>query len=250
MRRSIPLLSLVLALSLASPLPAGSLDDLRGALQKLPGGDPVRATMEHSFWRQTMDDKKPTVTQGRVTAQVEDGPQGLKVAWARPTLQQAIKELAAQEREPESTTPTRTALRNVDPLEAAESLNHAEALLRDLAQAQVLEERAEAWQGRPAKLLVLKLTPNIPAGQRKYLKELKVDAKVWVGQDGLPLAFSSQVAFKGSRMFISFEGGNSQELQFARVGNRLVVTRTTSEDRSAGFGASSQTKKTTTMTVL
>jgi hypothetical protein len=235
---------------LASPLPAGSLDDLRGALQKLPGGDPVRATMEHSFWRQTMDDKKPTVTQGRVTAQVEDGPQGLKVAWARPTLQQAIKELAAQEREPESTTPTRTALRNVDPLEAAESLNHAEALLRDLAQAQVLEERAEAWQGRPAKLLVLKLTPNIPAGQRKYLKELKVDAKVWVGQDGLPLAFSSQVAFKGSRMFISFEGGNSQELQFARVGNRLVVTRTTSEDRSAGFGASSQTKKTTTMTVL
>jgi hypothetical protein len=196
-----------------------------------------------------MDDKKPTVSQGKISAQLEDGPQGLKVTWAKPTLQQAGRELAAQEREPERGTPTRTALRNVDPLEAAEALNHAEALLRDLAQAQVTEERAEPWQGHPAKLLVLKLTPRIPENQKKYLKELKVEARVWVGPDGLPLAFSSSVAYKGSRMFISFEGGNSQELHFARVGNRLVVTRATSEDRNAGFGASQQTKKTTTLTV-
>ena len=237
------------ALCLALPLAAGSLDDLRAALQKLPGGEPVKATLEHSFWRQTMDDKKPTVSQGKVAAQVEDGPQGLRVTWARPTLQQAVKELAAQEREPEKTTPTRTALRNVDPLEASEALTHAEALLRDLSQAQIKEERADVWQGQPAKLLVLKLTPKIPESQRKYLKELIVEAKVWIGTDGLPLAFSSSVAYKGSRMFISFEGGNNQELQFARVGTRLVVTRSTSEDRNAGFGASSQTKKTTTLTV-
>lgn len=231
------------------PLAAGSLEDLRTALQKLSGGEPVRATLEHSFWRQTTDDKKPTVSQGKVVAQIEDGPQGLRVTWARPTLQQAVKEMAAQEREPERGTPTRTALRNVDPLETSEALNHAEALLRDLSQAQVREERAEPWQGQPAKLLVLKVTPKIPEAQRKYLKELNVEAKVWIGPDGLPLAFASQVAYKGSRMFISFEGGNSQDLQFARVGNRLVVTRSVSEDRNAGFGASSQTKKTTTLSV-
>jgi len=113
-----------------------------------------------------------------------------------------------------------------------------------------MEEKAEPWQGHPAKLLVLKLTPRIPENQKKYLKELKVEAKVWIGPDGLPLAFSSSVAYKGSRMFISFEGGNTQELQFTRIGNRLVATRTSSEDRSSGFGSSSQTKKTTTLTVL
>ncbi len=242
--------ALIVLLSLALPLPAHGLDDLRAALQKVQGSEPVKAALEHSFWRQTMDDKKPTVSQGKVTAQLEDGPQGFRVTWGRPILQQAFKEMAAQEREPEKTTPTRTALRNMDPLETAESLNHAEALLRDLAQAQVQEERAEAWQGRPAKLLVLKLTPKIPESQKKYLKELKADAKVWVGADGLPLAFSSSVAYKGSRMFISFEGGNTQERQFTRVGNRLVVTRATSEEHNAGFGASSQTKKTTTLTVL
>jgi len=240
----------ILLLSLALPLAANGLDDLRSSLQKLQGGDPVKATLEHSFWRQVMDDKKPTVSQGKVTAQLEDGPQGLKVAWGRGTLQQAAKELAAQEREPDRPAPTRTALRNVDPLEVGESLSHAEALLRDLAQAQVQEEKADTWQGRPARLLVLKLTPKIPESQRKYLKELKVDAKVWIGADGVPLAFSSSVAYKGSRMFISFEGGNTQELQFTRIGNRLVATRTSSEDRSSGFGSSSQTKKTTTLTVL
>lgn len=234
---------------LALSLSANGLDDLRAALQKLPGFEPVKATLEHSFWRQITDDKKPTVSQGKISAQLEDGPQGLKVTWAKATLQQAGKEIAAQEREPERSTPTRTALRNVDPLETAEALNHAEALLRDLAQAQVTEEKAEAWQGHPARLLVLKLTPKIPEQQKKYLKELKVEGKVWIGPDGLPLAFSSSVAFKGSRMFISFEGGNTQELQFTRVGNRLIVTRATSEDRNAGFGASQQTKKTTTLTV-
>jgi hypothetical protein len=239
----------ILVLSLALPLSANGLDELRAALQKLPGSEPVKATLEHSFWRQVMDDKKPTVSQGKISAQVEGGPQGLKVTWAKATLQQAGKELEAQEREPERGTPTRTALRNVDPLEVSEALNHAEALLRDLAQAQVTEEKLETWQGHPAKLLVLKLTPRIPEQQKKYLKELKVEGRVWIGPDGLPLAFSSSVAYKGSRMFISFEGGNTQEMQFTKVGNRLIVTRVISEDRSAGFGASQQTKKTTTLTV-
>lgn len=240
----------VLLLALALPAFANGLDDLRGALQHLQGGGPLKATLDHSFWRQVTDDKKPVVSQGSISAQLEDGPQGLKVTWGRSTLQQAGRELAAQEREPDRGTPTRTAIRNVDPLEVTEALNHTEALLRDLAQAQVLEEKDDTWQGRPARLLVLKLAAKLPESQKKYMKELKVEAKVWLGADGVPLAFSSAVAYKGSRMFISFEGGTTQELQFARVGNRLVVTRATSEDRSSGFGATSQTKKTTTVTLL
>jgi hypothetical protein len=240
----------IFLLSLALPISASGLDDLRSSLQRLQGSEPVKATLDHSFWRQTMDDKKPLISQGKITAQLEDGPQGLRVAWGRATLQQAAKELAAQEREPDRPAPTRTALRNVDPLEVGESLSHAEALLRDLAQAQVQEEKSDVWQGKPAKLLVLRLTPKIPESQRKYLKELKVDAKVWVGADGVPLAFSSTVTYKGIRMFISFEGGNTQELQFVHVGNRLVAARATSEDRSSGFGSSSQTRKTTTLTLL
>jgi len=240
----------ILLLSMALPLMANGLDDLRVALNKLQGTEPVKASLDHSFWRQITDDKKPVISQGRVSAQIEENGQGLRILWAHPTLQQAAKELDIQEREPDRSTPTRTALKNMDALEVGESLNHAEALLRDLSQAQVQEEKAETWQGRAVKVLLLKLAPKIPESQRKYMKELKVDAKVWVGPDGFPLAFSSNVAYKGSRMLISFEGGMSQELQFTRVGNRLVVTRAIGEDHNAGFGASSQTKKTTTLTLM
>ncbi len=242
----LPILLLFMVLSMR----ANGLDDLREALHKLQGTEPVKALLEHSFWRQVTDDKTPVISQGRISAHIEDGPQGMRVTWSKPTLQQAERELSAQEKEPDLTTPTRTALRNIDPLEAAESLNHAEALMRDLSQAQLLEEKSESWQGRPAKLLVLKFTPKLPESQKKYLKEVKVQAKVWIGPDGLPLAFSSSVAYKGSRMFISFEGGHSQELQFVRAGNRLVVARATSEDYNSGFGASSQTKKTTTVALF
>lgn len=246
----LPALPLFLALGLVLPLEASGLDDLRSALQRLQGGDPVKAALEHSFWRQTTDDKKPMVSQGQATAQVEDGPAGLRMTWSRATLDQAAKELAVQEREPDRPAPTRLALKNLDPVETAEALDHAGALLRDLAQAQLQEERSEGWHGRPARLLVLKLTPSLPANQRKYLKELKVEAKVWLGADGLPLAFSSTVAFKGSRMLIRFEGGSSQEREFAKVGRRLVVTRASTEDRSAGLGTTHLSKKVTTLSLM
>lgn len=239
-----------LVFCLCLPLSADGLSDLRAALQKLHGAEPVKASLEYDFWRQTTEDKKPVVSQGKATAQVEDGAQGLRITWAHPLLQQAAQESKAQLQQPDQATPTRTALRGVDVVDVAEDLNHAEALLRDLDQAQLQEEKAETWQGHPARLLVLKLSPRIPANQKKYLKELKVDAKVWVGTDGLPLAYASAVSFKGSRFFISFEGANSQERQFTHIGGRLVVTRTTSEDRSAGMGMNTLNKKVTTLTIL
>jgi hypothetical protein len=232
------------------PVSADGLSDLRSALQKLHGTESVKASLEYDYWRQTTEDKKPVVSQGKATAQIEDGIQGLRITWSRPLLEQAVQESKAQLQQPDRPTPTRTALRGVDVVDIAEDLNHAEALLRDLDQAQLQEEKTEAWQGHPAHLLVLKLSPRMPENQRKYLKELKVEAKVWVGADGLPLAFASSVSFKGSRFFISFEGASSQERQFAHIGGRLVAIRTTSEDRSAGMGMSSLNKKVTTLSLL
>jgi hypothetical protein len=239
----------ILLLCLALPISANGLDELRAVLGKLRGSEPMKASLEHTFWKQIIDNKKPVISQGQVSAQIEVSGQGLRIIWSQPTLQQAAKELDVQEREPDRATPTRTALKNVDALEVGESLNHADALLRDLTQAQIQEEKTETWQGRPVKVLVLKLLPKIPDAQRKYMKELKVEGKVWIGPDGIPLAFSSLVAYKGSRLLITFEGGNAQELQFAKVGNRLMVTRAVSEEHNAGFGASTRTKKTTTLTV-
>ena len=243
-------LPLVLTL-LALPLRADALADLKVQLGRLQGAEPVKASVDYSFWRQVVDDKKPTVTQGKANAQVEDGPGGVRIAWSRPLLQQALAESKAQAQNPEKTAPTRDALGGFGPMGMSEYLNYAEALLRDFerGQIQILQERPETWRGQPARLLVLKATPKLPETQRKYIKDMKVDAKLWVGQDGLPLAYSTVVKFKGSRFFISFEGSSSDEWHFSHVGNRLVVNRVDSENAQSGLGQQSQRKSTTVVTL-
>ena len=189
--------------------------------------------------------------QGKASAQVEDGPGGLRIAWSRPLLQQAQSESRAQAQNPDKVAPTRDALGGFGPMGMADYLNYAEPLLRDLerGQIQVLQERAEAWNGHPARLLVLKVTPRLPEAQRKFIKDIKVDAKLWVGPDGLPLAYATAVKYKGSRFFISFEGSSTDEWRFIKVGNRLVVSQAQSENSQSGLGQQTQRKSTTTVTV-
>lgn len=244
-------LSLALLVVSCALLRADTFTDLKAQLGRLNGGDALKATFEVQYWQQVLEDKKPIVTQGKATAQVEDGPQGVRIGWSRGLLQQAQAEAKAQAKDPEKSVPTRSAMGTLGPLGVSETLNYAEALLREFerGQVQVLAERQESWNGKPARLLVLKMEPRIPASQKKYMKELKVDAKLWVGADGLPLAYATDVKFKGSRFFVSFEGGNHDELHFSRVGNRLVATQLTSENRNSGFGQQTQRKSTTTVTL-
>lgn len=240
---------LCLLLALALPLSADGLSSLRATLRKLPGGDAVKATVDHAFTRETVEDKKPTKAQGRVAVSVEDGAQGLRLGWGRPVLSQAAQEARQQARDPEATTGTRSALKAIDAVEADELMNYAGAMLRALESAELLEEKDEAWQGRPARLLRLKVAPKLPAAQKKYVKSLTVEARVWVAPDGTPLASSHRMAFKASRFFISFEGSQQEERRFQRVGNRLVVTFCDNRERNSGFGQTTDSQKTTTVTV-
>ena len=246
MRRSFALILMSTAL-----LRADAFTELKAQLSRLSGGDTVRANLEVQTWRQVVEDKKPTVSQGKATAQVEDGPQGIRIGWSRGLLLQAKAEAKAQAADPEKPVPTRSAMDSLGPVGVSDYLNYADALLREFerAQAKVQEERTETWNGRAARLLVLKVEPRIPSAQRKYIKELKVDARLWIGSDGLPLAFATAVKFKGSRFFVSFEGSSAEEIHFSRAGARLLAVRVTSENQNSGLGQQSQRKSTTTVTV-
>lgn len=237
------------ALCLVLPLSADGLTSLRTNLARLQGGESVKATVEYGFWRQTTEDKKPVQTQGKVSVSVEDGPQGLRLGWGKQVLQQAAQEGLAQAKDPEKTAGTRTAMRAVDALEATELLNYAQPLLRNLEGAQLLEEKADTWQGQPAHLLILKVEPKLAASQKKYMKKMDLQAKVWVGQDGMPLASSLNMTYTASRFFISFVGSQKEERRFQQAGNRLVVAYAQSEDSNSGFGQSTSSKKTTTVIV-
>lgn len=239
------LLSLLL---LGTLLRADALGDLRDALARLDGQSPVKASVEYQFWSRQGDDKKPLITEGRAAATVEDGPQGLRMSWAPDLLQAAAQEAQAQAADPDAKASTRQALEGLRALTVRDALHGAGALLRTLEQAQLVEAREDAWQGRPARLLRLKLSPRLSRQDRKYVKEMEASAQVWVGADGLPLAAETQVHVKGRAfLVISFEQQERETFRFARSGGRLVVVHHTMERSGSGGGEQGQRKTMVTL---
>ena len=230
---------------------ADTLSDLKGTLTRLNGQEPVKANVVYQFWSQQGDEKKPVISEGKATSLVEDGPQGLKMSWSRNLIQTAAQEAKAKALDPEKKTPTRRAIEGLKAIDVLEYLSGSEELLRTLDQAQVLEDKADTWQGKPARLLSLKLTPHMGQQEKKYVKELGATAKVWIGADGLPLAVESQVHVKGRALLvISFEQRQKQEYHYARAGNRLIVVHHVSESSGSGGGEKGQSKTVVTLSLI
>jgi hypothetical protein len=239
----------LLALLLAGGLlQADTLSELKGTLSRLNGQEPIRASVDYQFWSKQGDEKAPVITEGRATTQVEEGPQGLKMAWSRPLLQTAAQEVRAQAQDPEKKANTRRAIEGLKALAVTDYLNASDELLRTLEQGQLVDEKAEAWQGRPARRLQLKVTPKLSKQDQKYVKEMDSTATVWVGVDGLPLAAETQLRMKGRALLvISFEQNAKEAFQFSRVGNRLVVLNHTKENSGSGGGEKGQSKTTVSL---
>jgi hypothetical protein len=246
----VPMNLRLLALLLAGGLlQADTLSDLKGALAHMNGQDPVKVSVDYQFWSKQGDDKKPVITEGKATTFVEDGPQGLKMSWSRALIQTAAQEAKAQAQDPEKNASTRRAIEGLKAIAVSDYLNGAQELLRTLDQGQLVEEKQEAWQGKPAKLLSFKLTPKLSKQNQKYVKELEATAKVWIGADGLPLAAETQMRMKGRALLvISFEQKQQEAFTFARMGNRLVVTHHTQESSGSGGGERGQSKTVVTLT--
>ena len=243
-------LRLVVLLFASVLLHADTLSDLKGALTRLNGQEPVKASVEYQYWNKQGDEKKPVITEGKATTFVEDGPQGLKMSWSRALIQTAAQEAKIQASDPEKKPSTRRAIEGLKAIEVNDFLNGAEELLRTLEQAQLVEEKNETWQGKPARLLHFKLVPKMSKQEQKYVKEFEATAKVWIGVDGLPLAAETQTRVKGRVMLvISFEQQQKEDFRFTRIGNRLVVLRHTQENSGSGGGEHGQSKTVVTLTL-
>jgi hypothetical protein len=244
---NVRLLALLLAGGL---LRADALSDLKSTLAHLNGQDLIKASVDYQFWSKQGDDKAPVISEGKATTFVEDGPSGLKMSWTRALIQTAVQEATAQTKDPEKKTSIRRAIEGLKALEVSDYLNGAEELLRTLEQSQLVEERVETWQGKPARRLTFKITPKLSRQNQKYVKEVEATATVWIGAEGLPLAAESQTHLKGRALLvISFEQQQKESFQFTRVGNRLVVLQHVQESSGSGGGERGQSKTVVTLRV-
>ncbi|HEY3399647.1 MAG TPA: hypothetical protein VGK03_03360 [Geothrix sp.] len=238
-------LRLLAILLVGGLLQADALSDLRSTLAHLNGQEPVKASVDYHYWSKQGDEKSPVITEGRATTIVEESPQGLKMSWNRALLQAAEQEARVQAKDPEKKATTRRAIEGLRALEVSGYLNGAEDLLSTLDQCRLLEEKAEPWQGKPARRLQFKLTPRLSRQDQKYVKDLDATATVWIGADGLPLAAETQTRMKGRALLvISFEQQQKTSSQFTRIGNRLVVVHHVQESSGSGGGERGQSRTT------
>ncbi|HJV89237.1 MAG TPA: hypothetical protein VJ623_02945 [Holophagaceae bacterium] len=225
------------------PLRADAPSDLKARLAQLQGRDLVKGQLERQLWQQDKDGKEPAkVVAGAFQVLVEDGPQGIQMQVSQALLAQARKEQEAALKDPEKESGTAKSLKGVNPVDLADSLSAATGILRDLAQSTFLEEKAETFEGQPARLLLFKPEPKLNAQAKKALKSLEATLKVWIAADGTPLAMEEQVAYKASKFFMTFEGTSKTSQRFRRIGNRLVVLLRTEESSNSGLGNVQQKK--------
>ena len=240
----------LLCLLAATALRADALSDLRTALQRLQGREPIKARAEIAKLTQNGGGKKAKTKQSRGSVMLEDGPVGLRLGWSAEQLEAARQETRRQKADPEAATPNLDSLRALNAEEAAEMLGASPGLLVKLGNARVLEERQEAFGGRPARLLLLQLEPVLDAEAKDMMKKYDQRLKVWVDADGTPLATEESLEFKGSKFLISFGGAAKEHCTYRRVGGRLVAECTTKESSGSGMGFSSSGRTVVALTVM
>ncbi len=238
---------LLLALSF-SFLRADTLADLKAKLATMTGDNRVTATVTNEFTNLGSADDQPVKGQGKAAAAIEDGPDGIKITWPRELIAAIDQEAREQAKNPEKRADLRRAAGGINPMLVHDNLSAAAGVLRQLEEAEFVAEQAEMWEGRPARLLTLKLPMPKSAQARKYLKEWDATAKVWVGADNLPLAGEMRMRQKGRAfLVISFEGESKEDFRFAAVGQRLVIVRRFRESSSSGPGQKSHDTSTVTI---
>jgi hypothetical protein len=213
---------------------ADGLTDLRATLGRLPGTTPVHGTLDVTSTSRSNEDEK--ADDGKASVGFEIGEPGLHIIYPRAMLAQATQEARAEARDPEKSTPVRSGTSHVRPLHVAELLDGAAALSIVLESAQFVQTKPANLGGRPARLLSFKLFPKVSKSESKHVKKIESTLSVWVGDDGTPLAAEETTSIKASFLLMSFEADQKHNWAYVRNGDRLVVTRYESNDKSDGLG--------------
>ena len=237
------IVGLILASSLAR---ADALSDLKTALLSANGRDPLSMAVTFEVSNRSGDDK--STAEAKVTAHVEEGPSGLTIKWPREILDVAVAEAAAESKDRNVRTPTRTAMDGLNATALNDYFHAGDQLLRVLGQASVVAEEAVTWQGHPARLLTLRVTPALSEKDKKYVKEIEMTVKIWLDETGWPLAAEHRMHLRGRALLvINFEQTEHQEFRYERAGGRLVARRHEKAITGSGAGESGQSKTVATL---
>lgn len=214
------------------------LEDLKQALARFKNQTPLKAQLSYRADHQGGDDAGSAAVQ----LPLEDGPAGLRLSYPQALLAKAELEDAAKDKDPKADTPTVKGLRDLGLGELREMARAADALQRRLSRASFKGEKAETWQGQPARRLSFELENTRP---NKHVKEYSGLFEVWINAEGVPLASRAQQKISGrAYVLISFEMSNEDEAVYQVMGDRLLTARKTSKGSGSGAGEKGSQQRT------
>jgi hypothetical protein len=241
------LIPLLLAPALAF---ADGLTDVRAALQKLQSDQPLRARVEIKTRRSGGESSKQKQSESVSSVIVESGADGLKLSWSPDQIKASRKAAWTEATNPDAPKSDIATLKTLEPGQALNLLDAADPLRRSLERATLLEDKPDKYQGKPARLLVIRIELALDEEERKALKSSDAIEKLWLDNDGIPLAMDRTIDAKFSKFLIGFKIHEHETREFQRAAGRLVTISSTKENSGSGFGHSEESHSNITVTLL
>ena len=239
------MLKVISLLLLAVPLAADPIDDLRATLQKYPAKSKFVASATFQV-TQNAQEKAANAQNGSTTFDIESGNGGLEIRVPQAALDAAQSELGAKKRDAKSVTPTRTAMAALALFDVLDSVDCGAMLLDDLDQATLVSAKPSPLNGTPATLVHVKVKPTIVP--TRFVKEPKIELKVWIDSNGIPIAAERESNFSASVMVISASNNRKEHWTLAVAGDRLYAAKHEEENKVSAVGKSAVTKQSVTIT--
>lgn len=230
---------------------ADTSGDLRSALAALRGTTPIHASIDIQRSRSSSGRFANRAESGRIQVEVDEDASGFRINFPQEVIARAARETHEHEADPKKPTPTRMALNETQPNELSDLVDFAPPFLDMLAIGERVSERRTMRDGRPVRVLTLKLTPKLPpeATSVWHVHFSEDTLEIWIGDDNVPIAASRVRRGSAGFLFLRGEMSRSDSWTFARVTDRLIVTHEESSFAASGLGQRGDGKNVYAVTV-
>lgn len=203
-------------------LRADTLTDLKARLKALKAETPITLKLEQTSTELDEGKEKKEVR----TLKVAEGPGGIKV----------LEDSGASGAARPGKAPGDPTARKGDS-QWRRQLRAQADLLEELEKATLVGESPEQLEGRPVRRLRLKLNLDLDEDARKHVKRSTMEATLWLGADGLPLAMERRIDLEVRAMlFIKVWTKVDSRYRFLRVQDRLITTEATDAVEGEAMG--------------
>ena len=226
----VPLLSFLL---MASPAAADPLSDLRAVLQRYPAKARFVASASLLVKGQSDD---AGARAGSAKFRIKSDSDGFAVTTPPPALSAAASEARRKKQDPDSPTPTRNAMVALTVFDILDAVDVAAMLLNDLEGATLTSQTESSFAGRPAKLLRIKVKPDLAGIRSKLVSEPAIELRVWLNQAGVPVASERDATYSASVLFVKAANVRKEHWDIAVAGDRLYATRADQSNSASAAG--------------